>query len=188
MRVNKTLLFSLMLSLLVCWCPTAESGRTPTKAYPPIKGTVVDSDTGKPLEGALIVAQWTKKHGFGLTYHELILITETLTDKDGKFAITKTPNDWILEPPEMIIYKEGYIPWRNDSIFPSSNIVKDHEWNNNVTYRLDVFTDKYTFRDLFRFLDSGMMGAGRKEVPIISDVMSNISIKEKNEIIKKMSK
>jgi hypothetical protein len=135
---------------------------------------VVDGATGKPIEGALVVAQWTKKHGFGLTYHELILITETLTDKEGKFYIIKTPNDLFVEPPEMIIYKEGYIPWRNDSIFPSLNTVKDNDWKNNVTYNLDVFTDKYTARQLHRFLDYGMMGRGRAEVPIFNKVKDTI--------------
>lgn len=141
--------------------------------YSPITGKVIDSTTGKPIEGALVVAQWTKKHGFGLTYHELIMITETLTDKEGKFSVTKTPNDPFVEPPEMIIYKEGYVPWRNDMIFPSLNKIKNNEWKNNVTYKLDVFTNKYSARQLDHFLDYGMMGRGRAEVPIFSEVMRN---------------
>lgn len=136
--------------------------------YPGIKGRVVDSATGKPLEGALIVAQWTKKHGIGLTYHDLYKINETLTDKDGVFSLSGT-YDPFVEPPEMIIYKEGYIPWRNDSIFPSCNKVKDYEWNNNVTYKLEVYTDnKYPVGRLYDFLDSGIMGRGRAEIPMFN--------------------
>ena len=169
MRINTFWLFPLLFILLLVWHRPAEC-----KSYPPIKGTVVDNASGKPIEGALIVAQWTKKHGFGLTYHELILITETLTDKDGKFAITKTPNDWFLEPPEMIIYKDGYIPWRNDSIFPSCNIVKNNEWNDNATYKLELFTDKYSSRQLWLFLDTGIMGRGRSEIPMYNKVKDKI--------------
>lgn len=154
-----------------------------------MKGKVVDGTTGKPLEGALIVAQWTKKHGFGLTYHELNLITETVTDKEGVFSITKTPNDPFVEPPRMIIYKEGHIPWRNDSTFPSSNTVKDYEWNNNVTYKLDEFTDKYTAEQLANFIDYGMtIGMGLRESKIFSDTANKLSKKRTDEIEKQKLK
>jgi hypothetical protein len=149
--------------------------------YPGISGRVVDSTTGKPIEGALVVAQWTKKHGFGLTYHDLHKIVETLTDKEGKFSLSGTYNPFV-EPPEMIIYKEGYIPWRNDSIFPSSNIVKGHEWNDNVTYKLNVFTNRYTYRQLFSFMDYGIKGSGGRETPIFDNLMIDISKKEQDEI------
>lgn len=158
-------------------------GRNILKAYPPINGKVVDA-SGKPLEGALVVAQWTKKHGFGLTYHDLNLITETLTDKEGVFSITKTPNDPFVEPPEMIVYKEGYIPWRNDSIFPSSDLTRDNEWNNNVTYKLDVFTEKHTFEQLYRFLDFGIIGSGGSKTPIFNDLHHKISVQRSTEIKK----
>jgi len=147
--------------------------------YSPIKGKVIDSTTGKPIEGALIVAQWTKKHGFGLTYHTLSLITETVTDSEGVFEIKKTPNDIFVEPPEMIIYKEGYIPWRNDSIFPSCDLVKKNEWKNNVIYKLDVFTNKYTARQLWEFLDTGIIGWGG--VPIFHKIDNEISSRKVDE-------
>ena len=143
--------------------------------YPAINGKVVDNVTGKPIEGALVVAQWTKKHGFGLTYHDLYKITETLTDKDGTFSLTGT-YDPFVEPPEMIIYKEGYIPWRNDMIFPGGRdgLIKDYEWKKNMTYKLDVFTDKYKTGLLYDFLDGGMMGRGSAEVPVFNDILRKI--------------
>ena len=46
--------------------------------YPGIKGTVVDGLTGQPLERALVVAQWTKKHGlWGMQYHDLYKVMTT---------------------------------------------------------------------------------------------------------------
>lgn len=126
--------------------------------YPDITGKVVDSGTGKPIEGAIVVAQWTKPRGWlGEQQSDLHKITETLTDKEGKFSLTGN-SGLPINPPMMIIYKEGYIPLRNDAIFPSCNLVKENEWKNNVTYKLDVFTDKYTAVQLDRFLDYGIIG------------------------------
>ena len=140
--------------------------------YPDITGKVVDNATGKPIEGAVVVAQWTKSRGIpGMQYHELHKITETLTDKEGKFSLSGAIGVQI-GPPEMIIYKKGYVPWRNDTIFPSCNIVKDHEWKNNVKYKLDLFTDKFTSRQLFLFLDFGMTGSGRAEVPLFTYILN----------------
>ncbi len=110
--------------------------------YGGIKGTVLDNATGKPIEGAVVVAQWTKERGIpGLQYHNLHKITETLTDKKGKFSLSGTVGI-MLEPPAMIIYNDGYIPWRNDMVYPGGRDIysKNHEWTNHRTYRLDAFT------------------------------------------------
>jgi hypothetical protein len=153
-----------------------------TGCYPGISGRVVDGMTGKPLEGALVVALWTKTHGiFGMQYHDFFKINETLTNKKGEFALDGT-NDLFVEPPEMIIYEEGYIPWRNDMIFPSLDTVKGNEWNNNVTYKLDIFTGKYTFRQLHDFLNYGMLlGLGLKEAPMFNKITNEISTKADKE-------
>ncbi len=156
--------------------------------YSDLSGRVVDGVTGKPIEGALVVAQWTNTRGIpGMQYHNLHKIVETLTDKEGAFSLSGT-SGMIINPPEMLIYKEGYIPWRNDMVFPSCNIVKDHEWNNNVTYKLDVFGDKYSFGQLHSFLDSAIIGRGGSETPIISNLMRKISMQDKSEIEKQMRK
>lgn len=144
--------------------------------YPGIHGRVVDDASGKPIQGALVVVQWTKKQGFGLTYHDLYKIVETLTDKDGKFTVTGI-YDPFVEPPEMIIYKDGYIPWRNDATFPSCDIVKDHEWTNDVTYRLGIFTSENNYQQLYRFLDFGIIGNDGRRTPIFSETHRNIGIK-----------
>jgi hypothetical protein len=40
--------------------------------YGGIKGTVLDNATGKPIEGALVVAQWVKERGLpGMLHHNL---------------------------------------------------------------------------------------------------------------------
>jgi hypothetical protein len=170
--MKKLILFLIVVSCICCSCGF----------YTGLNGKVVDNVTGQPLEGAVVVAQWTKPRGIpGLQYHDLHKIIETLTDKEGSFSLSGTFGV-LIDPPEMLIYKKGYIPWRNDMVFPGGHITKDHEWNNDVTYKLDVFTDKYTYRQLYSFLDYGMIGNGRSEVPIISNSMREISMKDKAEI------
>jgi hypothetical protein len=120
--------------------------------YPTIEGTVVDATTGKPIEGALVLVQWTKEHGFGDPYRTLYKVVETITDKHGYFTINGVYNPFV-KPPEMIIYKTGYIPWRNDSIFPSIAVVKNYEWKNKATYKLEEFSDKYSYAQLSSFLE-----------------------------------
>ena len=150
--------------------------------YPGITGKVVDSTTGQPIEGAIVLAEWVKVRGLpGLQYHDSHKNIESLTDKNGQFSLSGTIG-FLLDPPIMLIYKEGYIPWRNDSIFPSSNTVKDHEWNNKVTYKLDVFTNKYTFEQLHDFMDYGIRGSGGRETPIFDHLMNKLSRRETAEL------
>jgi hypothetical protein len=135
---------------------------------------VVDSATKKPIEGAVVVAQWTKLHGFGLTYHTLEKMTETQTDKNGVFTISGI-NAWFVEPPEMVIYKEGFLPWRNDSVFPGGSKSKDNEWVNNAVYRLDKYDDRFTLTQIESFIDGGFMGFDRITMPLIGTELDKLS-------------
>lgn len=161
------------LTLLLCFL-TITSG---CSYYANLSGTVVDGATGRPIEGALVVAQWTKPRGIpGMQYHELHKITETLTDKEGKFSISGT-SGFLLDLPKMIIFKAGYIPWRNDMTFPGGKLNKDNEWNNAITYKMDVFTNKYTSMQLYDFLDYGTtIGRGINKAPIFTEVMQKLPI------------
>jgi hypothetical protein len=146
--------------------------------YSSISGTVVDNITGKPIEGALVVAQWTKPRGIpGMHYSNLHRITETLSDKKGKFHLRGTIGV-IINRPVMLVYKDGYIPWRNDSTFPSLNAVKNNEWKNCVTYKLDVLTDKYTIVQLSDFTRYGFMIEGLNKVPIFDKLHGNLEHRE----------
>jgi hypothetical protein len=160
-----------LISLYLC---NSAEGRGLLPGYPSIKGTVVDGATKKPIEGAVVVAQWTKLHGFGLTYHTLEKMTETQTDKNGVFAISGT-NAWFVEPPEMVIYKEGFLPWRNDSIFPGGNKRKIIEWVNNAVYRLDKYDNRFTFAQIESFIDGGFMGFDKNTMPLICAELYKLS-------------
>lgn len=160
--------FSFILLTTCCSC----------SYYPDITGKVVDNETGQPIEGAVVVAQRTKPRGMsGLLPHELHRIIETLTDKDGMFFLSGT-SGFLLERPIMIIYKDKYVPWRNDAVFPSSDIVKNQAWKNNQTYELGVIGNN-TIDAVFDFMDYGMtIGAGRKESQIFTSILNDLSKKK----------
>ncbi len=80
--------------------------------FGPYQGKVVDVDTKEPIEGAVVLVEWSQKHFFGGS--TLIDVQETLTDKNGEFYL---PGIWVFNPWKrlvsralMIIYKSGYQP------------------------------------------------------------------------------
>ena len=85
----------------------------------PYKGRVVDAETGKPIEGVVVLGVWYKEiataaGGVGSYYDA----TETVTDKSGEFEI-KGKGLKILSnigPMHVLIFKAGYeyigmYPW-----------------------------------------------------------------------------
>jgi hypothetical protein len=80
-------------------------------------GEVVDEETGKPLEGAVVAVIWYRAP---LVYMDLVRrfqnAQETLTDVDGKFSLEAAPGiDWnlftyVLIGPDVLIFKPGYGP------------------------------------------------------------------------------
>jgi hypothetical protein len=82
-----------------------------------ISGTVVDAETGKPVEGAVVLVEWTRRVGIG-DYHTVsVRAAETLTDKAGKFNAFG-PLHPFVDPPDVTIYKKGYVAWNNKRMFP----------------------------------------------------------------------
>ena len=104
--------------------------------YGTITGTVVDAETGKPMEGAVVLVEWTKTKGMGLTYTESYKVIEVVTDKDGKATISGVFNP-LVDPPDVTVYKKGYVAWNNQYIFPTYKKRKDFKWQNDYVVRLE---------------------------------------------------
>jgi len=85
--------------------------------YLPMSGTVIDAETKTPIEGAVVLVEWTKTKGIGFTYTESYKVGETLSDKEGKFKLPGCICIAVNEP-DITIYKKGYIAWNNKYIFP----------------------------------------------------------------------
>ena len=94
-----------------------------------INGQVVDAETGKPLEGVIVVAQWVPyRYGIGhaIGHRGAIHSYEALTDKEGRYAIPAwgpklMPPASTIEgsDPNLRIFKAGYEP------FSAANTVRE---------------------------------------------------------------
>ena len=105
------LLILSLVSSVVAWDQADAAG--------PWKAQVVDAETGKPLEGVVILAVWRRylwligQHG-GLGYGAS---QEVVTNKEGRFTIASR-SSWTLNPfvhlraPGFRIFKPGYGRWR----------------------------------------------------------------------------
>lgn len=123
-----------------------------TGCYATITGTVVDAETGEPIEGAAVLIEWTKTHGFGLTYTESYKVIEAVTDKEGKVIVSGVFNPTV-NPPHVTVYKKGYVAWNNEFIFPDHKKRKDFNWQNGYVFRMERFKDNYSFIDHQSFID-----------------------------------
>ena len=117
----------------------------------PMQATVVDADTGQPLEGAVIVAHWVLEDtGAVKTVGDMELM-EAVTDANGRFALAgwgpkATPNypypvRLSRLDPEIFILKPGYMPRQvmnnehPDLIFHPEDLgpaTRTSQWNNRV--------------------------------------------------------
>jgi hypothetical protein len=124
-----------------------------TGCYATITGTVVDSETGEPIEGAVVLVEWTKTKGVpGMTHTESYKVIEAVTDKEGKATVSGVFNP-MVNPPDITIYKMGYVAWNNKFIFPNYEKRKDFKWQSVYVFRMERFKDNYSFIDHQSFLD-----------------------------------
>ncbi len=90
------------------------------------KGQVIDADTKEPIEGAVVVAEWTKERpGIAgpITFPKDV--KETLTNKNGEWSIVGLKSNnmdllpgllsfigvYVIQEPEFIVFKPGYCSW-----------------------------------------------------------------------------
>lgn len=113
MQGNRFLIILIMLLLIVmgsCGYLARYDG--------PYKGKVVDADTGKPIEGVVVLGVWYKETptpaGAVSSYYDA---RETVTDKNGEFEIQGMGLKILstVAPMNVLIFKAGYeyidVPW-----------------------------------------------------------------------------
>jgi hypothetical protein len=105
--VHQKLFILFLIGLLVLPASSEAAG--------PWKGRVIDQETKKPIEGAVVLMVWYKHHGImdqTRTYHDS---EEVVTDAEGRFAIASR---WywsifvFTQRPEIYVFKGGYGQWR----------------------------------------------------------------------------
>jgi len=128
-------------------------------------GKVVDSETGEPIEGAVILMEWTKvKEGIPGLHTEPSKVVELLSDKEGKFEVSAVENPFI-DPPEVTVYKKGYVCWNSTIIFPKHKKRKDFEWGKTCIFKLKHFKPEYSYIKHTSFIDSAIdSGKGNKKM------------------------
>lgn len=109
------------------------------------KGKVIDADSKEPIEGAVILVEWTMDKGLpGLSHSESYKVVEVVTDKEGKFEVSGVLNP-LVDQPHITIYKKGFVAWNNEYIFPDYTKRDDFKWTENSVFRLGHFKPEYSY-------------------------------------------
>jgi hypothetical protein len=127
------------------------------------RGTVIDAETGEPLEGAVFVIVWHTNpivRMNGPSYFHSA--TETLTDAKGEFIVNGSPGiDWnpftsIDRYPSIAIFKPGYSPfiWRYLEEKPQEE-TKKAMLSDGAAIKLTALKNEQEMR---RYTDTGPIG------------------------------
>jgi len=127
-----------------------------------ITGTVVDAETGEPIEGAVVLVEWIITKGLpGMSYGETYEVKEALTNKEGKVNISDVLSPFVRSP-RVTIYKKGYVAWNSEFIFPDYRKRTDFKRQSGYLFRLEKFKSEYTYVAHTGFID-GAIGTGAIE-------------------------
>lgn len=103
--------------ILVATFPLLGGCNSPVFILEPFEARVVDAETGEPIEGAFVVANWALYEDTFLgqeRFREQMEVKETQADANGRFAFAgfKKTNPRLLklrgENPRVTIFKSGY--------------------------------------------------------------------------------
>ncbi|MDH5784942.1 MAG: hypothetical protein OEZ16_04940 [Chromatiales bacterium] len=104
-----------MIFLAIAWL----SGSLTFYSAPDIEARVIDANTGKPVEGVVLVGVWQlESQGFEHSYGRAIHVTEAVTDSEGKYKLDGFFIKWaglfagtLWESDPMIyVFADGYSP------------------------------------------------------------------------------
>jgi hypothetical protein len=133
-----------LLTLLVTTLAFAASCQSNQWVYfhdEEIRGYVVEADTKKPIEGAIVVSMWRLSQMLSQGFGGYAKVLETKTDKEGKFKISAWKTfkpltaDSVMHDfaPKVIIYKPGYKVYGTNKVlwegYPNDFSITDAEKN-----------------------------------------------------------
>ena len=157
-----------------------------------VSGRVVDAETGQPIEGAVALCVWIEpRWGVEITHH-VVAVSESVSDKDGRIRAGGT---WrmFLDPPELTIYKRGYVAWNNQEVFvPLSEYKKnpdlftfkrtDFSWKSGFVAKMEKWKDGYSFNEHEAFVANNTAGARTKTFAAAMDWERLEQVKENDRI------
>jgi len=142
--------------------------------YPAISGRVIDARTQLPIEGALVIVLWPEDSIFSNSPQAVHSYSETITTRNGQFSLSGEYSPFV-DTPEIIIYKRGYMAWRNDYVFPGNYKRADyHEWQDGYLYKLAPMKGPYSREGYRAFLRLGMFGFGNVQSVSYTNMVDEI--------------
>ena len=125
-----------------------------------ISGQVVDAETEKPIEGAAVFIEWTKRGSGppGLAGEVTVEVAEILTDSEGRFKIPKYST--LFKDYTMAVYKDGYVCWSSWKTFPGWRDRKGFKPKNKMLIKMEKFKEEYSKLEHADFTTSMALGAG----------------------------
>ena len=102
---------------------------------------VIDAETGKPVEGAIALAQWFRAGGGGMFEGGVDVLdkaVETYSDKEGKIYIRGSWGMHIFSSsPRLTVYKPGYVLWDSRRLCPTDMPRTDFDENHRTVKLLN---------------------------------------------------
>lgn len=142
--------FTYWLALL---CVLPLTACTTTYSAEAIEAWVVDAETGQPIEGVVVTANWQLERGTpgGNVRAGQIMVMEAATDAKGRFYFPQwgpkfTPIGFplphlVTDDPHMVFFKPGY-KWTGVANYPTSNYntssLRKSEWSGK-TIKMEKF-------------------------------------------------
>lgn len=125
----------------------------------PFDGRVVEALTGKPVAGALVYATWTFESGYGMAQPAGFQEFVTNTDASGRYtipALTAVPerDNVRLTDFYLVVYKRGYVAYRNDRRFGDFGPRRDFAQQNHYI-ELERWQEDYSHARHLRYIGGG---------------------------------
>lgn len=148
------------ISVLVLICILLTLSTSACGARWMIRGTVLDAETGKPIEKAAVHISWWKSGSGppGLAGDVQVEVAEDLSGSEGLFEVPKYST--LLKEYGMAIYKKGYVCWSSEKIFPTWEERKDFKLKDGMVIKLERFKEEYSREDHARFTVFSKSGIG----------------------------
>jgi hypothetical protein len=102
----------------------------PADLLGPYDGIVLDTDSERPIAGALVAASWAFERGIGLRAPSGARELVVETGADGRYTIPRLEDlpggaSARIRRFTLIVYHRGHVGWRSDRLFPSRAARRD---------------------------------------------------------------
>ncbi len=121
--------------------------------YHTITLDVIDAETSEPIQGAVLLAQWTKTSMTVERSSVNFKVIEVLSDEKGQFTIPGFYESGV-DKPRLVVYKKGYVAWRDDFKFMDyKNRKKPFRWRSGNVVELERYSGSKTKELIFKHYD-----------------------------------